>query len=126
MNNAIKVEIFNNIKVESGAQIISFKQIKDKNNSIKNRINAEVALWKAVIMQSVLDLMSTSKRTEEILAKKSAVTWLNKENLNFVTVCHYADLNPDWVLKKIDFAIKNPRMWRRECDLKKYFLSKES
>ena len=125
MKNTIKLEIFNNIKVESGAQIISFKEIKDRNENIKNKINAEIALWKAVIMQSVLDLMSTSKRTEVFLAKKSAGTWLDKRNVNFVTVCNYANLEPDWVLKKIDFAIKNPRMWRRECDLKKYFLSKE-
>lgn len=121
MKNTIKI---NNI-VESKSQIISFKQIKERNLNIQNKINSEIALWKAVIMQSVLDLMSTSKRTEEVLAKKTAKSWLDKNNSNFLTVCQLADLEPGWVLKKIDFAIQNPRMWRRECDLKKYFLNKE-
>lgn len=123
MKSAIKVEIFNkNNHIEQKAKITPFLVKNEK----RNKLTPEIGLWKAVIMQSVLDMMSSSKRTEEVLAKNSAKLWLNKRNANFLTVCHYADLNPDWVLKKVIFALDNPRTWRRECDLKKYFLNKEA
>ena len=53
--------------------------------------------------------------------KAYKVNSLNEKNKNFIVVCGYADLDPDWVLKKVFFALENPRTWRRECDLKKKF-----
>jgi hypothetical protein len=79
----------------------------------------EVAIWKAVIMQAVLDIVNTSKRTEHKVAKENAINWFDVRNINFVTVCHYARLEPEWVVKKIAFAIKNQRTWRRDCDIRK-------
>ena len=101
----------------------------DKNNVIylrninhKNHFhNPESGLWKAVIMQAVLDSMSNSKRSSEVLAKKMAIDWLDVKNSNFIKVCNYAGLSPSWVIKKVKFAIGNPRIWRRECDLRNFF-----
>lgn len=84
----------------------------------------EKALWKAVIMQAVLDIMNTSKRTEHIVAKRDAISWFNLKNKSFLRVCDNADLKPAWVLKKVRFALENPKTWRRECDLKKFIFTK--
>jgi hypothetical protein len=123
MKKALNVQIFSSMKnhaLKQNAEIINFDSItKRRDIPISGRKRAETALWKAVIMQSVLDVMSNSGRASDILAKKIALEWLDKKNKNFIVVCGYADLDPDWVLKKVFFALENPRMWRRECDLKK-------
>lgn len=80
----------------------------------------EKSLWKAVIMQAVLDIMNSSARTENIVAKQEAISWFSLRNPNFLKVCEYADLNAKWVLKKVRFALKNPTIWRRPCDLRKF------
>ena len=113
--------IENNQKITS-AKIKSSK--KTAKEELPSRKNSEAALWKAVIMQAVLDVMTNSERAADILAKKVANDWLNPKNANFIKVCSYAGLEPNWVIKKIRFAITNPRTWRRECDLKKHFLNK--
>ncbi len=129
MKRALKREEFFGmvvIKTPQKAKVISLKSAKESKEKKSGHYvkNPEMAVWKAVIMQAVLDLMSTSKRASEILAKKTAREWLNEKNANFVKVCGYAGLNPNWVLKKIEFAIENPRTWRRECDLKKFLAEK--
>jgi hypothetical protein len=102
-----------------------------KNKAIKNiapdkKYNPQTGLWRAVITQAVMDTFINSKRTSEILAKKNATEWLNINNPNFIMVCDFAHLNPYWVLKKVRYALENPRLWRRECDLKNFFKNKES
>jgi hypothetical protein len=125
MKKALNVQIFSSMKnhaLKQNAEIINFDSItKRKDVPISGRKRTEIALWKAVIMQSVLDVMSNSGRASDILAKKVSLEWLDKKNKNFIVVCGYADLDPDWVLKKVFFALENPRTWRRECDLKKKF-----
>lgn len=96
-------------------------QKKSKNETEYNiRHYPEKALWRAVIMQSVLDIMNTSKRTEHCIAKQDAISWLNIKNQYFLKVCENSDLNPIWVLNKIKIALINPKTWRRACDLKKF------
>ena len=109
-------------KNNKNINIINFHDIKGQhdNKFTFEKKSGEMALWKAVIMQSVLDVVNNSSRAAEILAKKTAIDWLNINNSSFIKVCGYADLNPEWVLKKIQFATENPRSWRRECDLKKF------
>jgi hypothetical protein len=69
--------------------------------------------------------MSNSKRASEILAKNTARDWLNEKNSNFIKVCGYAGLSPSWVMKKVEYALENPRIWRRECDLKNFLSNKK-
>ena len=124
MKNSLKKEkVFSYVKISNkNINIINFQDIKSQHNNkfIFEKKSGEIALWKAVIMQSVLDVVNNSSRAAEILAKKTAIDWLNINNSSFIKVCGYADLNPEWVLKKIQFATENPRIWRRECDLKKF------
>jgi hypothetical protein len=146
--NLISLKLYNNIKIlklkmkieklnysykisqtqnDKKANILSIKSEKKNNskNDFQNLQKSESGLWKAVIMQAVLDIMSSSKRSSEILAKNSARDWFNKKNSNFITVCSYANLDYEWVLKRVNFALENPRTWRRECDLKNFFKEKK-
>jgi len=115
-----------NVNIYTKVNICNFQSLSDKNKRKKEINNIkhcpEKALWKAVIMQSVLDTMNTSARTEHKMAKYDALNWLNVKNPYFLWVCENADLNPAWVLNKIKIALQNPRIWRRPCDLKKFML----
>ena len=125
MKRALKLERYNFnmvvIKTRKETNIFSLQGVREKDKIGKNQ-NPESALWKAVIMQAVLDVMSNSKRASEILAKNTARDWLNEKNPSFIKVCGYAGLSPNWVMKKVEYALENPRMWRRECDLKHLLL----
>ena len=82
----------------------------------------EKALWKAVIMQAILDLTSTPElrdrmRADLIKAKNDAEAWVNPGKKDFIKVCGFANLEPSWVMKKVDLAKNNPKDWRRK-DLK--------
>jgi hypothetical protein len=129
MKRALKLERYNLSMVvinnPEKASAMNFKSQKTRNKKFILK-NTETGLWKAVIMQAVLDVMSNSKRASEVLAKKTAADWLNDKNLNFIKVCGYAGLSPTWVMKKIKYALENPRTWRRECDLKNFFANKEN
>lgn len=82
----------------------------------------ERALWKAVIMQAVLDLTSDPSlrsriRSDLVKAKNDAEAWVNPNKKDFIKVCGFASLEPDWVVKKVNLAKNNPKDWRRK-DLK--------
>ena len=80
------------------------------------QFNGSVALWRAVILQAVIDASTTAKRTERQIAKKSALKWFNKDNKDFLFVCSQAMLPVDYVLKKVEFAIANHTSWKRNLD----------
>ncbi len=56
-------------------------------------IGGEIALWRAVLLQSFIDLKSKSKKKRNQPFKKEAYNWFTKkENENDVReVCSYAD-----------------------------------
>ena len=85
-------------------------------------MQSEKALWKAVIMQAILDSTSNPElrnrmRSDLIKAKNDAEAWINPSKKDFIKVCGFASLEPDWVTKKVDLAKNNPKQWRRK-DLK--------
>lgn len=79
----------------------------------------EVSLWRAVILQTILDCLTQSKRTENIKARREAISWFNSENKDFSVVCQFADLEPSFVLKCVKYALVNQSAWRRRCDIGK-------
>ncbi len=79
----------------------------------------EVALWRAVILQAIQDLLTESKRTEEKNARNSALCWLDINNKDFIIVCYLAGLNPEFVLRKVRDGVINQSKWRRKCDIGK-------
>ena len=66
----------------------------------------EIALWKGVILQSLVDLKSRSKKKMAKVNRIKSILWLNLSNKDFHTACSYADLDPLYVWEKSQI-IKN-------------------
>lgn len=64
----------------------------------------EVSMWRAVILQAVLDAKSKSRRKKFVEAKEEALKWIFEENDGFREVCLLADFDPDQVRDKIKKA----------------------
>ena len=62
--------------------------------------NREVALWKAVITQALVDLGSVSHKKMAKIHRIRSIMWFNLTNKNFLTVCSFASLNPYYVYQK--------------------------
>ena len=43
---------------------------------MQENLTPEVSLWRAVILQSILDRLTQSKRGEDIMARKNAKNWM--------------------------------------------------
>ena len=62
---------------------------------------ANRSLWRAVILQAIIDIVNNSSRTENKIAKIEAKQWVFKENDDFYEVCHLAGYTVKYVRKKI-------------------------
>lgn len=72
----------------------------------KNNKNGEQSLRRAVILQAFVDLKNNSKKKLANTFRVKATLWFNKKNKDFIRVCYFANLNPDYVLEKAN-KIKN-------------------
>lgn len=103
---------FNDIK-----QQYNISKINNNTNNISNNDNqeeefdyrysndnlyfkSEIALWKAVILQALVDLQSNSKKKIANTYRIKALMWFNLKNEEFLTVCNYAGLDPKYVYEK--------------------------
>lgn len=77
-------------------------------------VRGEMALWVAVITQAMMDALSNAKTSEARFHKHEATNWLTGNSKNFITVCHHAGLDPDYVRRKAKRALASPRRWRAE------------
>ena len=66
-----------------------------------SKIRGEVALWRAVVLQQLIDLKSQSKKRRNQQTKKNAYNWfMRDENDDDVKeICDYADYNYNDVKK---------------------------
>lgn len=104
---------FNDIKQQQNISKIN----NTTNNNISNNDNledefdyrysndnlyfkSEIALWKAVILQALVDLQSNSKKKIANTYRVKALMWFNLKNEEFLTVCNYAGLDPKYVYEK--------------------------
>ena len=71
---------------------------RDAENS---KIRGEVALWRAVVLQQLIDLKSQSKKRRNQQTKKNAYNWLMKEDNedDVREICDYADYDYNDVKK---------------------------
>jgi hypothetical protein len=60
-----------------------------------------VCLWKAVIMQALVDLGSRSNKKMAKINRVRSILWCNLNNKDFLTVCSHAELNPYYVYQKV-------------------------
>ncbi len=77
------------------------------------------ALWRAIILQALEDAASNSKKSKEQYFKTQAIHWLNHGGQDFVEVCDYAGLDPDYARKQIKKALSRGCKWRAEAGLGK-------
>lgn len=65
-------------------------------------IKGEMAMWKAVIMQALVDVASKSNKKMSRVNRLKSGKWLNLRNRNFLNVCSYAELDPEYVVQKAE------------------------
>lgn len=67
--------------------------------------SGETSLWQAVIIQAAMDIFSDSKCPKAKRAKKDAIAWFNRKNDDFLSVCSFAGLDPDFVIRGLKRAM---------------------
>lgn len=77
-----------------------------------NPVHQEQAMWRAVIVQALMDAASTSQKAEALVWKREAEIWLRGNSNDFHTVCFYANMDPDFVREVAAKALKNQCIWR--------------
>lgn len=71
-----------------------------KNSNENLYYRNEIALWRAVILQCFVDLQNNSKKKIANTYRIKALMWFNLKNPDFLTVCDYAGLDPNYVYEK--------------------------
>jgi len=78
----------------------------------------EQRLWRAVIMQAMLDAcMKNPNRPELIEHKQDAIIFLTQGGEPFIDICEHAGLDHRLVRARAKRAIANPGHWRVEAGL---------
>ncbi len=79
------------------------------------RASGEVALWRAVITQALMDAGSQSSKREMKQDRAQAIAWLAGTSDDFKEICARAELDPDYVRVKAQDAVRRGCAWRREA-----------
>lgn len=70
-----------------------FEKMKDYD------LTPEVRLYKAIIIQAIIDASNNSYESEARKAEIDAKIWLFGNSSDFYRTCFYADISPDHVMK---------------------------
>ncbi len=95
-------------------------------DDVNKQVRGETSLWVAVITQAMMDALSNAKTSEARYHKHEAINWLTGNSRNFNTVCHFANLDPDYVRRKAKRAIVSPQNWRAEPGTGKRFYERQA
>lgn len=95
---------FSQIENDSIGELVQFPSYD------KASFEAESTLWKAVIVQALIDLSSRSRKKMAKSNRIKALLWINMSNSDFLTACAYAALDPRYVSGKAEFVKKNNPM----------------
>lgn len=81
-------------------------------------IRGEAALWRAVILQALLDATSTCPSPESRHQRYLAQTWFLRRNADFHTVCDLALLEADYVLTHVKEVLQQSQTdWRAQAGM---------
>ncbi|AZU37334.1 hypothetical protein BBB02_01835 [Wolbachia endosymbiont of Bemisia tabaci] len=75
-------------------------------NSTLDDIQRYYILWQSVISQAMIDAASNCKKTESLVEKRKAISWLSDFSQDFVETCILADCDPLYVKNKIQPILK--------------------
>lgn len=82
------------------------------NDGPYNMSAGEQAMWRAVIVQALMDASSLSKKPENLQHKHDALVWLRGTSEDFHRVCHYAGFDPSCAKQMIREALERGCNWR--------------
>ncbi len=82
------------------------------NNEMHNPTASQQSIWRAVIVQALMDASSNSKKTENLQSKREALIWLRGNSKDFLTVCDYAGFEPSFVRDMCKKALAHGCQWR--------------
>lgn len=97
-NNAVNIGSVNKINNSNSCTSCEDFNYRYSNDNIYYK--GEIALWKAVILQAMVDLQSNSKKKIANTYRIKSLMWFNLKNEDFLTVCNYAGLDPKYVYEK--------------------------
>lgn len=75
-------------------------------NSTLEDIERYCLLWKSVIAQAMTDSASNCKKTESVVAKRRAISWLSDFSQDFVYTCILANYDPVYIKNKVEPILK--------------------
>lgn len=85
-------------------------EIQNSNNKLQEDkfVISQRALWRAVILQAIIDILNTSNRTEHKIAKLEAKKWIFTDNEDFKYVCLMSGYKISYIRAKVmDIMRKN-------------------
>jgi hypothetical protein len=77
-----------------------------------NYSGSEQGIWRAVIVQALMDASSNSAKKENLQAKQEALVWLRGNSVDFASVCYYAGFEPEFVKQMAKQALQRNCVWR--------------
>lgn len=83
----------------------SLSQYSADNEPALEGVHGEVALWRAVLMQALLDAASGSLHSTPSADRANAIHWLLDDRHHFPLVCDLAALDPAYVRDKARAAL---------------------
>ncbi len=83
----------------------------EKDNTMESNIRS---LWRAVILQAIIDATGDYKRTENKLEKDKAKAWIEEEGEEFKLVCELAGYNHKYVKNKALKTIKEHKKKKKK------------
>ena len=66
------------------------------NNQLAENIKC-TELWKAVILQAILDIKNNGNKVMDRVNRAKAILWINPNKKDFINVCQMAEINPQRV-----------------------------
>lgn len=93
-------------KINSESEEFNYKYTNDN-----LYYKGEIALWKAVILQALVDLQSNSKKKIANTYRIKALMWFNLKNKEFIQICNWAGLDPIYVYQKAKKVKENNKFF---------------
>jgi hypothetical protein len=75
-------------------------------------VRGERGVWRAVILQALMDAACMSHKKENIQAREEALIWLRGTSQDFYTVCHHAGFEPEYVRRMVRACLERNCSWR--------------
>lgn len=75
-------------------------------------VQGERAVWRAVIVQALMDASCQSAKKESQQAREESLVWLRGRSTDFATVCYFAGFEPEYVRRMVRACLERNCTWR--------------